>query len=305
MKGYLYRKALQLIATGKIWALYLFALSGLLMSMSALALTPQTITFGALADVNIVDGNVTLVATSPAGGVTFATTTPTICSVSANTVYSLGGGICSITASDAGNATYAPAADVVQTFTFIKIVQSITFGALSDKAFGDATFSISATAPVSSATLYASTTSAVCTVTGSGTNGQVTIVSVGTCSIDASNPGNNFFQPASVVTQSFTVNKGAQTITFPVLAHLFFSDGIISAEATISSSLPITYTSGNLLSCTISGNVITMLSTQRGRCQITASQAGDSNYFAATDAFREFDILAGSQTITFGALSAK
>lgn len=60
-----------------------------------------------------------------------------------------GAGSCTITASQAGDTNYDPAPDVVQTFAIAKANQTITFGALAAKTFGDADFAVSGTASTS------------------------------------------------------------------------------------------------------------------------------------------------------------
>ena len=79
--------------------------------------TPQTITFGTLPNVTLSTGSFTVSATSDSGlPVTFTSSTQ-FCSVSGTTVTIIGSGGCAITASQAGNATYAPATPVTQSFT--------------------------------------------------------------------------------------------------------------------------------------------------------------------------------------------
>ena len=64
----------------------------------------------------------------------------------ASTVHITGAGSCTVTASQAGDANYNPAADVAQSFAIEKADQTITFAALADKTFGDPDFTVSATA---------------------------------------------------------------------------------------------------------------------------------------------------------------
>ena len=84
-----------------------------------LAVVPpgQTISFGALNNVPLGTPPFTISATASSGlPVTFASTTPTVCTVSGSTVTILAPGTCSITASQAGNASFAPATPVTQSF---------------------------------------------------------------------------------------------------------------------------------------------------------------------------------------------
>ncbi len=96
-------------------------------------------------------------------------------------------GDCTITASQAGNATYAPAPMVIQSFTVNQASQTITFGALSNVASPAFRRLRAITATVSSGhtVSFASNNLTVCTVTGR----SVTVVAAGSCSITASQAG--------------------------------------------------------------------------------------------------------------------
>ena len=92
--------------------------SGALSLVSSGGSAPQKITFGALPNVGLGSAPLTLSATASSGlAVTFASTTPSVCTVSGNTVTVVGTGTCSVTASQAGNANFAPAASVTQAFS--------------------------------------------------------------------------------------------------------------------------------------------------------------------------------------------
>ncbi len=81
--------------------------------------------------------------------------------------------------------------------------QTITFSALANVALGSAPISISATASSSLAVSFASTTMAVCTLSGT----QVALLAPGICSIMASQAGNTSFAQANPVTESFLVTQ--------------------------------------------------------------------------------------------------
>jgi hypothetical protein len=78
--------------------------------------------------------------------------------------------------------------------------QQITFAALPDKTFGDADFSVSATA--SSNLPVAFSASGNCSVTGT----LVHLTSAGTCTITASQQGNSNYDLAIAVSRTFTIN---------------------------------------------------------------------------------------------------
>ena len=175
-------------------------------------------------------------------------------------------------------------------YTIAKGNQTITFGALATKTFGDAPFAVSATASSGLAVSFASQTTSVCT-TG-GTNGSiVTIIAAGTCTIRASQAGDSNYNVAPNVDQSFTVNKADQTITFGALATKTFGDAPFVVSATGGGSgNPVTFgATGNCTSGGTNGETITI--TGAGSCTITASQAGNTNYNAATPVPQTFTII--------------
>ena len=83
--------------------------------------------------------------------------------------------------------------------------QTITFGSLSDQPLGTAPFAVSATASSGLAVSFASLTESVCTVSGS----TVSVVSPGTCTIQATQAGNGSYAAATAVSQSFQVVAGS------------------------------------------------------------------------------------------------
>ena len=89
-------------------------------------------------------------------------------------------------------------------------IQSITFDLSAVTAtYGNAPVSISATATSGLTVGFASLTSPVCTVAGT----NVTIVTAGTCTIRASQPGNGSWFAAPDADESFTVARRAITVT--------------------------------------------------------------------------------------------
>jgi len=175
-------------------------------------LTAQTITFNPLANVTFGVAPFSISATASSGlTVIFTSGTTTVCTVSGTTVTVTAGGTCSITASQPGNATYAAATLVTQSFSVNPAAQTITFNPLANVTFGVAPFSISATASSGLTVIFASTITPVCTVSAS----TVTIVGVGTCSINATQPGNASFLAAAPVNQAFAVGSPVPALASP------------------------------------------------------------------------------------------
>ena len=262
-----------------------------------IAKASQVITFNALANKTYGDPAFTMSATASSGlAVTLSSLTTTICTVSGSTVTMKSGGACTIQAAQAGNASYNAAPNVAQTFSIAPANQSITFAALVNKAYGAAPFTVSATASSGLAVTFASLTAPVCTVSA----GTVTLVGVGTCTIQGTQPGSASYNPAPSVSQSFTVAQGVQTITFAALAGKAFGSAPFAVSATASSGLAVTFFSLTATICTVSGNTVTLVAV--GTCSIDAAQAGNPNYAAAVDVAQSFTVSKGSQAITFAAL---
>ncbi|MHB8860182.1 MAG: hypothetical protein ACYC48_00395 [Minisyncoccota bacterium] len=86
--------------------------------------------------------------------------------------------------------------------------QTITFTALPNKALGDPDFTVSATSTSGLPVSFASQTTGVCTASGT----MVHLVSMGTCTIRASQGGDSNFNAAPTVDQSFTVAAGPAAV---------------------------------------------------------------------------------------------
>src|SRR5207247_2066174 len=172
----------------------------------------------------------------------------TVPTPSPGTVHITGAGSCTITASQAGNATYNPAPDVPQSFSIAKANQTITFGAIANKTFGDPDFMVNPTA--SSGLPVSLSASGNCTVT-SPSPGTVHTTGAGSCTITASQAGNANFNAATNVSQSFNIGKADQFITLDAIPNQTFGNPDFSVFTTSSSGLIVTLSaSGN---CTVSG----------------------------------------------------
>ena len=271
----------------------------------------QTIDFPQLPDVTL-GRLVTLTATASSGlPVSYSTSTPDVCTVSGRNVTTTAAGPCAITASQAGDARYAPAHDVARSFRVERAAQTITFAPPNRTTIGQSV-TLSASATSGLALFYRTDTPAVCTVSGS----IVSPATVGTCIITASQPGNDNYAPAPVVSRSFPVNRGivptgktAQAITFgPPPAAAVGQPVTLGASA--GSGLAVSFRSDTPSVCTVSG--ATVGTTRPGTCTITASQAGDDHFAPARDVQRSFAVHASpphgkpnndkkaSQAITFG-----
>jgi photosystem II stability/assembly factor-like uncharacterized protein len=100
---------------------------------------------------------------------------------------------------------------------------------------------------------------------------------------------------------TLVIAKAGQTITFAPLNDVNIAVGTVSLSASSSASLPITFSvqSGP---ATVSGSTLTL--TGSGTVVVRASQAGNTNYNAASNVDRSFNVTTSSATVTLGNLSA-
>lgn len=113
-----------------------------------------------------------------------------------------------------------------------------------------------------------------------------------TANVTASNAGGTS-APAAL---NFTINKANQTITFAALSAKTYGDAAFSLTGTASSGLTVSYASSNTAVATVSGNTVTIVGA--GTTNITASQAGDTNYNPATDVVQSLSVNPKALTIT-------
>ncbi len=239
---------------------------------------PQTITFGALADMTYGAADL------DAGAVSDNTTIPVVLS-SNNTavativggkVHIVGVGNVTIKASQAGDAFYSPAADVSQSFTVNKALLSVT---------ADNKTVVYGSAPPTLTLSYSGF------VNGEGVT-VLTTAPQASVTANAGSPAGDYpisITPGAAVNYSFdyypgvlTITASAQTITFNALTSKNYTDGDYPAGAvSTNTTIPITYTSSDVSVATI-GTDGTIHIVGTGVTTITAAQAGNANYSAAS-----------------------
>src|ERR1051326_6840253 len=263
-------------------------------TQAALTVTgPASVTYGTT-------GTATASGGSGTGALTFDAGVSSGCSVSGTTVsVSDASGTCNLTATKAADANYAAATSAPFPVTLVKKSQAITFADPANRPYGDPDFTVTATSNSGLAVSF-STASAACTVT---TGGLVHIVAAGTCTIAADQAGDNNYKAAPQVTQSFTIAKANQTITFPDPADRFYGDPDFTVTATSTSGLAVTFSTTSAACTVTTGGLVHIVAV--GNCAIAANQAGNTNYNAAPQVSMTFAVAKGSQTITFGTLADK
>ena len=95
---------------------------------------------------------------------------------------------------------------------------------------------------------------------------------------------------------AFTFTQlASQTITFGTLTPVTYGDAAFGLTATASSTLPVSYVSSNAAVATVTGNTITIVGA--GSTDITASQAGNGSYNAATNVIQSLTVSAIALTL--------
>jgi hypothetical protein len=210
-------------------------------------------------------------------------------------VHITGAGECVVKASQPGDGNWNAAEDVSRTFEIGKADQSIAFGELGDRTWGDSDVDLAATASSGQAVSYLS--SGDCTVAGA----TVHITGAGSCTVTASQIGSDDYNPAPDVSRTFAIAKASQSLTFAALGNKTYGDGDFSLEATSSSGLLVSY--GAVGTCTVTAALVHIAGA--GPCEITATQGGDGNYEPATDVAQSFTIAQAPQSIEFDSIDDK
>ena len=158
----------------------------------------QTITFDPLAEKTFGDASFDLTATASSSlGVSYASSDETVATISGSTVIIVGAGTTTITASQAGDATYAAAADVAQDLVVNKASQTITMPAIPDVNVLDSTsFTLGVTASSGLPVVLSSSDETVATVAGM----TITVIKAGAASIMATQPGDDDYLSAENAT---------------------------------------------------------------------------------------------------------
>ena len=171
------------------------------------------------------------------------------------------------------------------TLTVVPTTQTITFGPLSARTYGDADFGPGASASSGLPVLYTSSDLSVATIVGS----SIHILSAGTATITASQSGNANYLAATVVSRVLTINR---LLTSTMLAsdknpsavngYVTFSAAVNAAGATGT----VTFKDGvnTLSTVTLSGGtaIYTTAALVLGQHSVSASYNGDGNFLPST-----------------------
>ncbi len=118
----------------------------------------------------------------------------------------VGTGSVTITASQAGDATYAAAVPVSKSFEIGKLDQTIAFGVLPEKSVGDFDFDPGATSGSGLPVHYSSSDALIATIVGTAGNEKIRIRGAGSVTITATQAGNDTYNTAPAVQQQLQIN---------------------------------------------------------------------------------------------------
>lgn len=241
----------------------------------------------------------TVAASAPAGLITYSSGSPAICTNSGATFTMVSGtGNCVVQYDQIGDNNYNAAPQVTSSTTATQAAQaSVTVTTPTTAYYGQTGLAaVAAGGSGTGAYTYSAGASTACSVNSA--TGALTITSgTGTCSVTATKLADTNYSISAVSAAStITISKASQTITFAALAPKNTIDPPFNLTATASSGLPVSYASSNTAVATVSGSTVTLVGVA-GTAIITASQAGDANYLAATDVTQSLTVTVG-QTIT-------
>lgn len=195
-----------------------------------------------------------------------------------------GAGTVSVTAKQDGNDYYSSAQQIEQSFSVFKEDQVITFNQISDMPYVEGTFQLNASTSSGLDVMYQ--------VTGPATinDNMLSLTSTGLIEITATQIGNNVYNTAESITQTFEVLKIEQELTFPELTDVTLETGSISLEASSTTEIAIVYTVSG--PATLDGNTLMLIDV--GVVEVIAMQEGNDIYHSSS-VNRTFEVLANPE----------
>jgi hypothetical protein len=154
-----------------------------------------------------------------------------------------------------------------------KANQTISFGALAAKTYGDAAFTLGATATSGLAVSYSSSDLTVATVAGN----TMTILKAGTTTITASQLGNANFNAAPSVPQALTVSKATPVITWSDPANIETGTPLSGMQLNATANVP-----GGFAYSPAAGTVLSVGANQPLNVTFTPNDTTDYNTANAT-----------------------
>ena len=217
-----------------------------------------------------------------------------VATIEGNTLTIHNAGTTEIIATQEGNATVNEAAPVTQILTVKQRAQTINFGPIEPKTFGDPDILLNETTDKNLTITYVCDNLDVATIEGN----VVKIKHPGSAKITASQEGNRNYLGAQTVSQVLTVQKANQIIALNDITGNKYGDADIILPEKTDKGLTISYTTGDENIAIINeGNKLHI--TGAGTTIVTATQTGDEYYNEAASVTINFSVEKAYQTITF------
>ena len=277
------------------------------------ALLDQIITFNSPADMRVGDADQPIKASTDAVGldVTIATQTPETCTVLGTpgdyTVHAVSPGVCSVYASQDGDATYNWTPSVGWGFTIraALLAQKVTFDQPADLQLWTTENAVASTDATGLSVEFSTTTPSVCEVNFDGEGWVVHGLTLGTCHLVASQAGDLTYAPAADVTHDLAVSGVAPSARIQVdavVAEVAVAWPVIVDPGTTVQFHAYSPDSSNLVSalslslnlCTVTqapdGYGLITVANVTGECQLRFSVESVDGKFAATTVTKSFQI---------------
>ena len=234
-------------------------------------------------------------ATGGASGnpVTFDSDTPDVCTVSDSIVSLQKAGTCTVRADQAETYRYT-AGTATQSVPVARgdSAMAITSPA-PDASVDGPTYDVDvSSSPSTGAVTLSTSDTSICSLSGS----TLSFGDVGQCTVTATQAADANYE-AGTDSQSFSVAKGAQAITFnseaPNAAHP--GDTFTVAASGGASEEAVTYGSATPTVCSLDGATVTLVA--EGTCTVTADQDGDDRFAAAPTAQQDTAVSRVASTV--------
>jgi gliding motility-associated-like protein len=179
--------------------------------------------------------------------------------------------------------TVSGAVSLNYSFTYVQgslkidsLARTLTFNTLPAKTYGDSDFDPAAFTNTVDTIIYTSSNPTIATII----NGKIHIVSAGSVAITASVASKSGYTNVSPRSHVLNISKANQIINFNPIPIQTFGGPNLILSITSSSGLTVVLSSSDTKIATVSSQTIYLAGV--GTAIITATQAGDTNYFPAT-----------------------
>jgi hypothetical protein len=180
-----------------------------------------------------------------------------------------------------------------------KVSQTINFPTITATEYAASSLSLSAASTSTLPVAFVSLTPSVCTVSVA----KASLLTEGTCDVEATQTGNAEYLAAAPVSRSFAVHLASQAISFPAITAAQYALSTLALSAKATSTLAVKFASLTPSVCTVSATDALLHSA--GICTIQASQPGNNVYALASNVNQSFTVHLAPQAITFAPITAQ